>query len=324
METGKHIDKFSSPEFIQYARKYTDSLYTNLQTNNSAETIITDIQQQAYHEIQAVLDKKQFVRAANTFNDFLSLPQETKNQFAAKVNAKKWFDAWYINKSREKWDTDNKQYFHYNLYTEQILADQIQKFPQAQEFIYAARQIYITSVTQIANILKTRENKYPGIYKLFIQEGEDPHFFIRFLSYEVNIDQDNDKKFSAKWHYDRGSMTIAHAESHPWLRIWADKENLQDVIHKDGKAKYFLSWYFPKLIIKHYPETLTQEQQNMLQNNQEEELIQSINEQLPLWFHDVIQQQTGQKRRAIVAFFDAIHEDELSYEATHTPIDAKK
>jgi hypothetical protein len=39
---------------------------------------------------------------------------------------------------------------------------------------------------------------------------------------------------------------------------------MQQVIHEDGKAKYFLSAYFPRLIIKHRPETLPPAQQELL------------------------------------------------------------
>jgi len=319
--TKENVQDLPSKQWIDTARVYTNNLYQNIQPTN-IDNITQDIQQQAYHEIDAVLSREDFKKSAQAFNNFLTLPQEIKDSFVAKINAKKWFDVWYIQKSREQWDTDNKQYFHYNLYTEELLADTIARYPEAQTFIHEARKIYLTSIQQIAQLLKTREQKYPGIYKLFIQQQENPHFFIRFLSYDINPIQDTNKDRSAKWHYDRWSMTIAHAESHPWLRIGSDAQSMQQVIHQDGKAKYFLSGYFPHLIIENYPKTLTAKQRKLLAQWNEQAVIQELQKEMPLWRHDVIQEETVtglQKRRAIVAFFDAVHEEELSYDKTHTP-----
>lgn len=75
--------------FIQATEQYTNNLYEQLKTTPSIQNIIKDIQQQAYHEIDAVLEHNDFVLAAQKFEEFLGLSQETKNKFAVKVNAKK-------------------------------------------------------------------------------------------------------------------------------------------------------------------------------------------------------------------------------------------
>jgi hypothetical protein len=81
-----------------------------------------------------------------------------------------------------------------------------------------------------------------------------------------------------------------------------------------------LSAYFPRLIIKHRPETLPPAQQELLAQWQEKEVIKQLEKE---WCgrHDVIQQRSKspQQRRAIVSFFDALHEEEIPYEETHTP-----
>jgi hypothetical protein len=76
-------------EFVQKTRDYTDNLHNNLQTTNSLDKIITDIQTQAFHQINANLSKADFNDAAAKFNIFLTLPNHIKNQFKAKVDARK-------------------------------------------------------------------------------------------------------------------------------------------------------------------------------------------------------------------------------------------
>lgn len=76
-------------EFIQETRDYTNNLYNNLQTTNSLNKIITDIQTQAFHQINANLNKADFNDAAAKFNIFLTLPDHIKNQFKAKIDARK-------------------------------------------------------------------------------------------------------------------------------------------------------------------------------------------------------------------------------------------
>ncbi len=309
----------TSDEFTAQTRQYTGSLYSNLQPKKKADKIIKDIKEQAFHQINANLSKADFEQAAQAFKEFLTLPQEIKDRFTAAIDERRWSNCGYVRKEREQGDTDNKQYFHYNLYTEQRLWDMIKQHPEAKKFIIVARKIYLSSLAQIATLLKKREAKYPGIYNHFINKSKDPYFYVRFLSYEINPEDDTDKDRSAKGHYDIGSMTIAHAESHPWLRIGHTDTDIQEVIHKDGKAKYFLSAYFPRMIIKHRPETLSSEQQELLAQWQKKEVINQLEKERCGW-HDVMQQKTNtpQQRRAIVSFFDWMHQEEISYADAHT------
>lgn len=75
--------------FIQATEQYTNNLYEQLNTTLNIQNIIKDIQQQAYHEIDAVLEHNDFVLAAQKFEEFLALSQETKDKFAVKINTKK-------------------------------------------------------------------------------------------------------------------------------------------------------------------------------------------------------------------------------------------
>jgi peptidase E len=76
-------------EFVQQTKDYTDNLYNNVQPTNNLNNIITDIQKQAFHQINANLNKADFNDAAAKFNIFLTLDDQIKNQFKAKVEARK-------------------------------------------------------------------------------------------------------------------------------------------------------------------------------------------------------------------------------------------
>lgn len=142
-------------------------------------------------------------------------------------------------------------------------------------------------------------------------------------------------------------MTIAWAESHPGLRIGAYESKLSPVVHKSGKAKFFLSRYFPELILNKYPESVAhyrnQISKEMIDNlllddigqltnskhpinseNFRQRILDKLTDDMPLGFHDVVQNNEGKKkakrRWAIVSFFDALNEEELAYEQTHTAL----
>jgi isopenicillin N synthase-like dioxygenase len=115
---------------------------------------------------------------------------------------------------------------------------------------------------------------------------------LRFLAYTQTEPGD----FLATGHYDRGTVSLAIAESAPGLRIGKTPDTVKDIIHEPGYGLFF-----PGINLKELTdETFA-----------------------PSW-HDVVQKdsnafQPGCARWAVVLFAHVWNLDYKTWEACHTP-----
>ena len=191
-------------------------------------------------------------------------------------------------------DKDNKEFFHYHpVLTEHFKNLPVLQDPTTVEFFSHAQTIYTACVQATNEILSAFEVEFPGIRKQLISpDGAIGMSTIRFLKYEPA----GSGNFLAKGHYDRGTMTLALAESAPGLRVGKTAEQLALVTHKENTALFMPALLFSDITDARFT---------------------------PAW-HDVVQTsenvyRTDAARWAIVFFADAQHTTTPTLKETHTP-----
>lgn len=259
------------------------------------ENILEEVKEKNYAVLPFSISKAELDKAAEDFMQFLTLPQEVKDKFHFKLDERnRGSNIGYVNKKQESGDNDNKEYFHYNLYAEDLLEKipESENITEVKKFFDSARYIYSEAVETMSKVLKELDKKYPGLHDEFLEKKPHPLFYLRFLKYEPA----GKGRFLAKAHYDRGAFTLALAESAPGLRVGRNDKNLKEVKRVTNTALFM-----PGLSSDAYvSDSMT-----------------------PAW-HDVVQ--TGEDilnnttaRWAIVFFADSIIDNDISFEDAHTP-----
>ena len=260
----------------------------------SYHRLLSKIREKNFASVPFTMTRKELENAASSFLAFLKLPQETKEQFRFTVDKKRrGAHVGYSRKVQEKGALDNKEYFHYNLYTEAFTNLPERQNPVVETFFKNAHAVYENGARAIGKIMEAFETAFPGIHGKFFPNNATPNFYLRFLKYDV-VGRGN---FLAKAHYDRGGCTLALAESAPGLRIGKNQETLREVEHKENSALFMPAWNLRKVTSDEFG---------------------------PAW-HDVVQRSgdtlnAETARWAIVFFADPMGMDEISVEETHTPI----
>ncbi len=213
--------------------------------STTSETLERD----AYVSVAFPLSREEFVAAAETFFEFLTLPQETKNAvfFLRDQNDPQGTEVGYVRqvgaKDEEYGYKDFKEYFHYHPDAEVRFADVAAKEPKLRAFMDAAGKIFGHAEEAVQGILTELDAEFPGLKGSFVSPTLPLARALRFLKYDAA----GKGKFLARAHYDRGGCTLALAESAPGLRIGKDDASLTEVVHKDGTALFMPGFHFPEM-----------------------------------------------------------------------------
>src|SRR3989338_7893813 len=249
------------------------------------------------------LSQNDFNTAVSHFFEFLTLPDNLKNQFQSNIipEDEKSFVGYIKRKRQKQVDAatseafyDQKEYFHYNRYAETDFRDLIEAGDErVQTFFESARVVYERAEGIAAHIIGEFDEAFPGFKEKFMPEGINPHFYLRFLRYYTT----GKGSFLAKGHYDQGGYTLALAESAPGLRIGKKQESLQEIVHTDGYAVFM-----PGLQLRLF----------------------TSDEFTPAW-HDVVQRADDKPNKktarwAVVFFVDPIHKIKTRWEDRHRPL----
>jgi len=262
----------------------------------SVEEVLRQIQQKNYANLPVTIPKGEINSAVDDFFRFLDLPQEVKNKFQHKLDIKNHgSETGYARKSTGQGDLDNKEFFHFTPYTEDAFRHLPEMdLPEVRRFFASAKNIHNQVTAMVATLLDVLAAKYPGIKEKFFSGNLRPFFYLRFLKYGAAPKGE----FLAKGHYDRGTMTLAIAESAPGLRIGRDESTLRPVERGDGEV-IFMPGY-------------------RLQD------ITSPEDFPPAW-HDVVQKsdhqyRPGAARWAVVFFADMVDQNHTPWEEVHKPM----
>ena len=262
----------------------------------SLQDILTQIQEKNYATLPMAIPHFHIETAMADFFAFLALPEEVKRRFRHKLDIKNHgSEAGWARKSTGHGDKDEKEFFHFTPYTREVFRDLPERNdPEVQRFFNSAEQIHRQMTEIVSALLDTFETKYPGIKRKFIPGDRRPFFYLRFLRY-VSVPNG---EFLAKGHYDRGTMTLAIAESAPGLRIGLNAKSLQPVDRSEGDIVFM-----PALRLRD---------------------ITSAEDFPPAW-HDVVQSSDRQlsdetARWALVFFADTVDQNHTPWAEAHTPM----
>lgn len=213
------------------------------------ETLVGELSERAYVAVPFPLSREDFDTAANTFFEFLTLPQEAKNSvfFLRDQNDPQGTEVGYVRqvgaKDEEYGYKDFKEYFHYHPDAEARFADVAAKEPKLRAFMDAAGNIFGHAEDAVQKLLTELDTEFPGLKDSFVVPGLPPARALRFLKYDAA----GKGKFLARAHYDRGGCTLALAESAPGLRIGKDDASLTEVVHRDRTALFMPGFHFPEM-----------------------------------------------------------------------------
>ena len=258
----------------------------------TAETLREHLKNKPYLQLPFPVNNVSLDKAITSYFKFLELPDEVKSYINIKISPlHRRGDIGFAH--REPSDgiyNDSKDFFHFH----PKIFDEYKNFLKDQpiicDFLNNAMPIWQTTHDISYQILQLFEKDFPGtIAKIF--DTKDIHIIVRFLKYNWS----HSGKYLAKPHFDAGSFTLAIAESCPGLRIGKGPDDLQAIDHEDGKAVFFVSSNFKKII--------------------------DTDDLSPGW-HDVIQLDETQlgkpfARWAIVAFIEGHNVESLPRSETH-------
>lgn len=212
------------------------------------EALVRELSEKAYVAVPFPLSREEFVRAAEAFFEFLTLPQETKNSlfFLRDSMDPQGTEVGYVRqagaKDLEYGYKDFKEYFHYHPDAEERFKEAAEQEPRLRAFMDAAGDIFARAEESVRAILAELGGEFPGLQEALVG-GDTLGRALRFLKYDAA----GKGRFLARAHYDRGACTLALAESAPGLRIGKDDASLTELVHKDRTAIFMPAFHFPEL-----------------------------------------------------------------------------
>ncbi len=257
-------------------------------------TLRDEILDHAYATVPLSITSVEIGDAIQMFMRFLALPIDVKERCYFQIQSNdRGSEVGYRRYLRDTGQTDNREYVHYHTLAEERFVNEREDIPELHNLLNNMRQIHDAALATLREVLVSFDTVYPGLSAQFFSPTQPGNFYLRFLKYD-NL---HPGAFLAKGHYDRGSCTLAIAESAPGLRMGIDTSSLHEVAHHEGEALFFPSLTFPELTHSDFK---------------------------PTW-HDVIQKDSDTfssdtARWAIVLFADTHTLRPISYEEAHTPI----
>ena len=189
------------------------------------DVIKRDILDKNFSEVEFPLLNFELVEAADSFLNFLA---KTSNYIKNKINsaidpnerniAEPTTEIGYMRKKKKAFNdtnNDDKEVFHYHPYVEEVAKERDCLTTEVSQFFEHARPVYDAAVHTTKKIIEVLETKYPEIRFHFFPQNMPERFHLRFLKYDPKKSGEN----LGRAHYDRGTITLAIAESSPGLRI---------------------------------------------------------------------------------------------------------
>lgn len=251
------------------------------------------LQEQAHAAVSFPMTHAEFRQVMETFMAFLALPLEIKEPLFFKVRPEdRGSEVGYKRYRRDDGQTDNREYFHYHRLAEERFGAARSELAELDALLHAMKRVHDEAVRALAGVISAFDDRFPGIHRKFFAEDRPGNFYLRFLKY----DRAKPGEFLAKGHYDRGSCTLALAESAPGLRMGVDDLHLKEVAHREGEALFFPGLTFSDVTSPEF---------------------------VPTW-HDVVQKDDDAyndeiARWAIVLFADPADMPIVTYDEAHTP-----
>jgi len=211
--------------------------------------LIRELEVRAYTARPFPLSRADLSGAAETFFEFLTLPEETKNAlfFVRNPEDPRGSDVGYMRTQGEKDEEyghyDHKEFFHYHPEFREQFNEAILQEPKLKALTDAAHTIFEHAEESVCSVLSELDATFPGLYTSFVDPARPLDRALRFLKYDAQ----GKGKFLARAHYDRGGCTLALAESAPGLRIGTNDATLTEVVHQDQTAIFMPGFHFPDL-----------------------------------------------------------------------------
>jgi isopenicillin N synthase-like dioxygenase len=198
------------------------------------DSFIKNITEKHYAPVAFPLSHEELNNAADTFLEFLTLPDVIKNSFSMKGGFEHNYGVIGYKDRRQEEGSDKKEFFHYHPSLDTYFESNPDKdMPEVEAFLKAARAIDAAAARVLKETLTMLEPEFPNIVSEYFP-GTHRRTILRFLKYDVA----GKGKHLAKGHYDSGGCTLALAESAPGLRIGTYEEDLQPVVHADKTALF--------------------------------------------------------------------------------------
>lgn len=262
----------------------------------SFQEIKNQLQEKTFAEIPLSLKKETIDEAVKSFMDFLALPQEIKKTYLYRILPQdRGSEVGYNFRERKLGNTDDREYVHYHEDAEKGFTEARKQQPELDALLTAMKPIYRESLKVAKKVIAEFEHEFPGISNKFFPEQVPPKCYLRLVAYNRHEPGD----FLAIGHYDRGSYTLALAESSPGLRIGTSPEKVTPVTHKPEQAFFFPGIRFSEV----------------------------TNNTYVAGWHDVIQKASDAfsdkyTRWALVLFIDSQEMTYVTWEQAHTPLTA--
>jgi len=208
-----------------------------------------NLSRQHYCALDFPLGRKTLEEAAESYLAFLTLPDVTKQGLHKVLDERdRGSTIGYVKRTPEHITGDTKEYFHYNDHVRND-ARFHPLLPSTdgavlERFYDAAQNVYDAAVTTLDGVVRSMEQRVPGLYEKMFPRCQLPSFYLRFIKYDVQPMGNS----LAAGHYDRGALTLALAESKPGLRIGRSEKNVWVVENHDGKALMMLGKAFEPLV----------------------------------------------------------------------------
>ena len=252
------------------------------------------LRQQHYASIAFSLTEDELNYAAQCFLQFLALPEETKRQLHFPAQNHRASADGYTDKSHLD-NKDPKQFFHWTpkMTRHPVCADLMTTSSAVAAFFSIAERIYgaVEKALYALFLQHLPEYKSSIFSHSTLLDGT-----LRFLCY---LPKQQQQRFGAQAHFDKGFSTLAIADSAPGLRIGCcDKHALQAVNYQPGKALFMPAWM----------------------------LFQASNGVIKPAWHDVVHSHdeaaisAGCARWSIVFFINSPGTPFSSWEVVHTPL----
>ena len=259
----------------------------------SASDFISDLDSQHYATIPFEMPRHTLEIAADSFLDFLTLPDKIKRQLHFPARTHRASADGFTDKIGVDLK-DPKQFFHWSpmLLDKKICGQLRSEYSQIDAFFHHSENLY----REVEHVLSELYLEYLPEYRHHVFEGKRLiDGILRFLCYTPRTGH----SFCARAHFDKGFSTLAIADSAPGLRIGCcDRHPLEPVTYQEGTAIFMPAW----MLFQASEGRIKPAWHDVIHASQE----QDINELCARW--------------SIVFFVNNPASDFCSWEAAHTPL----
>lgn len=185
-----------------------------------------------YEPINLELSPADIEDLMSAYLDFLELPEEEKSRFYSLDETRQRTGmSGYVHKNRN----DIKDVFHMTQALQQDWVLERYKLPGISlEFLERATDAYYSLAGSTRAKYQELEEEFPGITGIHFPRSGKMRNVLRFLAYRGSVGH-----LLSHGHYDKGSGTIAVAESHGGLRLGFGEDDLELLADRQGQPIFF-------------------------------------------------------------------------------------